>query len=183
MEEFFNFGIKGSKKREPKKLPVAIDEAEFYELIRKTKKKHHKIAFLLGFGSGLRVSEIIKLEPRDINFNEGKILIRQAKGGKDRFVPLPKGLKPNHLEYIPLKCGVRALEIAFRRTAKRSGLLKIKPTAHFHSLRHGFASNSVKKGIPIHHIRTMMGHTNISTTNVYLEMNPTEALKAYEELF
>jgi integrase/recombinase XerD len=62
-------------------------------------------------------------------------------------------------------------------------LLEVKPTLHFHSLRHGFASNAVSKGIPIHHVRTLMGHSNISTTNVYLEMNPKEALKSYEELF
>lgn len=166
-----------------KKLPVAIDENEFYELIKATKSEHHKVAFLLGYGSGLRVSEVVKLEPRDIDFKERKILIRQAKGGKDRIVPLPEQLKSKHLVSIPLKCGVRSLQIAFKNALEGSGLIKTKPDAHFHSLRHGFATQCVKKGIPIHHIRTMMGHTNISTTNVYLEANPKEALKSYEELF
>jgi len=166
-----------------KKLPVAIDEDEFYDLIKATKDEHHKVAFLLGYGAGLRVSEVVKLEKRDIDFKEGKILLRQAKGGKDRVVPIPKVFKPKHLEQIPMKCGVRALQIAFKNAIKTSGLQKTKPDAHFHSLRHGFATQCVKKGIPIHHIRTLMGHTNISTTNVYLEANPKEALKSYEELF
>ena len=166
-----------------KKLPIAISEDEFYELIKATTQEHYKVAFLLGYGAGLRVSEIVKLEPRDVDFKEGKILIRQGKGSKDRTVPIPKSFKPKHLEYLPMKCGVRTLEYAFRNAIKRSGLDKIKPDAHFHSLRHGFATQCVKKGIPIHHIRTLMGHTNISTTNVYLEMNPKEALKSYEELF
>ena len=166
-----------------KKLPVAIDEEEFTELIKHTKKAHHRLAFLLGFASGLRVSEITKLEPRDVILNERKIFIRQAKGSKDRIVPVPIGFKTKQLDLLPIKCSIRALQIAFKRAAKSSGLLETKPTAHFHSLRHGFASNAVKKGIPLHDVRTLMGHSNISTTNVYLELNPTQALKNYEELF
>jgi len=172
-----------NKKRKPKKLPVALSEIEFTELIRFTRKIHHKIAFLLGFGSGMRISEILKLEPRHIRFNEKNILIEQGKGSKDRTVPIPKGFKEKYLKYLPIKCGERALEISFKRACKKAGLLEIKPSLHFHSLRHGFATNCVSKNIPIHHIRTLMGHSNISTTNVYLEMNPKEALKSYEDLF
>jgi integrase len=171
-----------------KKLPVAISEDEFIELIKHTKKENHKVAFLLGFGSGLRVSEILNLQPRNINLKEKKILVEQGKGSKDRNVPVPKGFKESHLKLFPMKfknikSGSRSLEKAFKSTCERAGLLKIKPTLHFHSLRHGFASNAVNNGIPIHHVRTLMGHSNISTTNVYLEMNPKEALKSYEELF
>lgn len=166
-----------------KKLPIAIDYEEFVKLIKNTGKEEHKVAFLLGFGAGLRISEIVNLEKRDINFNEKKIFIRQGKGGKDRIVPLPKGFKTKHLEFIPMKIGMRALQKAFKNASGRAGLLKIKPTLHFHSLRHGFGSQLAKKGMPIHHIRTLMGHSNISTTNVYLELNPKEALSDYEELF
>ena len=166
-----------------KKLPIAISEEDFVKLIKNTRKDEHKTAFLLGFGAGLRVSEIVKLEQRDINMNEKKIFIRQGKGSKDRIVPLPKGFKEKQYKQIPLKMGVRSLEIAFKNAARKSGLLETKPEAHFHSLRHGFGSQCAKQGMPIHHIRTLMGHSNISTTNVYLELNPTEALRAYEEKF
>ncbi|KKN40784.1 hypothetical protein LCGC14_0730000 [marine sediment metagenome] len=166
-----------------KTLPVAINEEEFTELIKYTKKDHHKLAFLLGFGSGLRVSEVVNLHPREVILKEKKIFVRQGKGRKDRVVPVPKGFKTKHLSLLPMKCGVRALQYAFRQSAKLSGLLDKKPTSHFHSLRHGFASHAIQRGIPIHDLRTLMGHTNISTTNVYLEMNPTQALKNYEELF
>lgn len=169
------------QKRKPKRHPVAISEEEFTELIKVCKTKHHRLAFLLGFGAGMRISEIIKLEPRHINTDS--ISIEQGKGGKDRTVPLPKGWRQEHLKLIPMPCGKRALEIAFRRCAAKAGLLSKKPTLHFHSLRHGFATNAVSKNIPIHHVRTLMGHANIQTTNVYLEMNPKEALKSYEELF
>jgi len=166
-----------------KKLPVAINEDEFILLLKNTKQDKHKLAFLLGFEAGLRVSEVVKLEPRDINLNEKSIFIRQAKGSKDRIVPLPKHFKESYLKLLPLGIGKRALEKAFKSACNRAKLLDIKPTLHFHSLRHGFGSQAAKKGIPIHHIRTLMGHTNISTTNVYLELNPKEALDKYEEVF
>ena len=166
-----------------KTLPVAINEEEFTNLIKFTNKDHHKLAFLLGFGSGLRVSEVVNLHPREVILNEKKIFVRQGKGRKDRVVPVPKGFKTKHLSLLPMKCGVRALQYAFKNSAQRSGLFELKPTATFHSLRHGFGSRCASNGMPIHDLRTLMGHTNISTTNVYLEMNPTQALKNYEELF
>lgn len=166
-----------------KKLPVAINDEEFVSLINATKMRHHRIAFLLGYGSGLRLSEVVHLESRDVDINAKTILVRQGKGKKDRIVPLPKGFKQEHLSLLPIKAGPRALERAFKRAAKKSRLTMTKPEIHFHSLRHGFASNAVAKGIPIHHVRTLMGHSNISTTNVYLEMNPKDALKSYEDMF
>ncbi len=166
-----------------KKLPVVVNEDEFKELIKHTKQMHHKVAFLLGYGSGLRVSEVTKLEKRDINIKEKRMLIRQAKGSKDRTVPLAKGFKETHMQHIPIKCGDRSLQRAFLRACSLAKLLDIKPDLHFHSLRHGFATRMVSQGVPIHHIRTLMGHSNISTTNVYLEANPKEAIKSYEELF
>ena len=171
------------KKRKPKKLPVALSYDEFIKLLDHTKKKHHKLAFLLGFESGLRISEVIKLEVRDINIKEKNIFIRQGKGGKDRVVGLPKHFREEYLKLLPIKCGARALEKAFKSSCSRAKLLNTKPSLHFHSLRHGFGSHLANKGVPIHHIRTLMGHSNISTTNVYLELNPTEALTKYEELF
>lgn len=170
-------------KRKSKKLPVAISEEEFTELIKHTKKKHHRLAFLLGYGCGLRVSEILHLQSRHINEKDKTILIEQGKGKKDRIAPLPKGYKQEHVTLLPIRCGKRALEIAFKRNCKKAGLLEKKPTLHFHSLRHGFATNCIQKGIPISHIKTMLGHSNISTTSIYLEMNPKEALRSYEELF
>jgi integrase/recombinase XerD len=166
-----------------KKLPIAIDEEEFVKLIQNTNLEHHKVAFLLGFGSGMRVSEIVNLQPRDINFKEKRILIRDGKGKKDRVVPLAKGFKEKHMKLIPLKVGIRALQSAFNSACNRARLKDSKPGIHFHSLRHGFATQCVKNGMAVHYVRTLLGHSSISTTNVYLVANPKDALKSYEDLF
>lgn len=170
------------KERKSKKLPVAISEEEFIELIKATKKKEHKLAYLLGFGSGLRISEIVALEPRHIR-NDGQILIELGKGSKDRIVPTPKGFREEYLKLLPLKIGARALEKSFKSACVRAGILTAKPSLHFHSLRHGFATNCIKNGMKIHNLRTLMGHSNIATTNVYLEANPQDAIKEYQALF
>ena len=171
------------KERKPKKLPVALTEEEFGLLLDNTKQKNHKVAFLLAFASGLRISEIVKLEQRHIDMKQRRILIELGKGSKDRIVPLAKGFNEVMYKMIPLKIGVRALEIAFKRACNRAKLLEVKPSLHFHSLRHGFATHSVKSGMNILTIRMLMGHSNISTTNVYLQANPEAAIKDYMEKF
>ena len=181
-EELFKIEI-APKIKKRKKLPVAIEEDEFIELIKATKYPHWKVAFLFGFAAGLRISEVVKLKKEDIDFNKGQIFIGDAKGGKDRIVPIPKGLMPKHLKHLPMKCGARALQSAFKKCAEKAGLLKTKPELHFHSLRHGFGSKCGGSGMPIPYLRDLMGHENISTTNIYLRMNPRDALKSYQEFF
>ena len=166
-----------------KKLPVCVEAEEFVKIIKATNQEHHRLAFLLGFGSGLRISEIVNLEQRDINIQEKRILVREGKGSKDRIVPLPKGFKQKHLAMLPIKCKARSLQIAFKNACRKAGILETKPTIHFHSLRHGFATQMIANGVPIHHIKMLMGHSNIATTSLYLISNPKDALKSYQDLF
>lgn len=221
------------------KLPVCVEEEEFVKIIKNTNQEHHKLAFLLGFGSGLRISEIVgqkrkltncceekvrkqnikegekrskkyfcskcdkelnllkdvheskvendweipPIEKNRINVEEKKIMIVNAKGSKDRITALPKGFKQKHLAMLPIKCKARSLQIAFKNACRKAGILETKPTIHFHSLRHGFATQMIANGVPIHHIKMLMGHSNIATTSLYLISNPKDALKSYQDLF
>lgn len=169
--------------RKPKKLPIAVTQTEYEALVEKTKSQKHKLGFYLAFNSGLRVSEVVKLEPRDIEVEGGKIFIRQGKGSKDRIAPLPKGFKKKYLTMLPLGIGSRALQKGFKRSAEKSGLLENKPSAHFHSLRHGFATKFLEQGGDIQYLKVLMGHTNISTTDIYNQLNPKVALDKYKELW
>ncbi len=167
----------------PKKLPIAITLDEFKRLMKNTRKKHHRVAFLLAFASGLRISEVINLKPHNIDIKEKRILIQNGKGGKDRIVPLPKSFRKELLKYIPISITDRSLQRAFKTACKRAGILKVKPNAHFHSLRHGFATQCLKSGLDIQTVRFFLGHSNVSTTSIYLHSEPKEALGKYEELF
>jgi len=158
-----------------------MNEEEVINLMKVVKKPHHRLAFILGLSSGLRVSEIVKLKKEDFDINGKRIFIRDAKGGKDRVVPLPKGFPEKYLKQVPLQCGVRALQIAFKSALKRAKIEK--SNLHFHSLRHTFAVRAMERGIPLNQIQVLLGHSNIQTTSIYLRINPQDALSTYEELW
>ena len=165
----------------PEKLPLYIKEEEFYKMLKLVKKRHHKLAFILAFNSGLRISEIINLKKQDFDLKGKKIFIREGKGGKDRVVPLPKGFPTYYLDEIPLKCGVRALQIAFKHYIKRAGI--DQEGLHFHNLRHSFAVRCLDRGMPTNYLQTLLGHANLSTTSIYTKANPKDALNSYEKIW
>jgi integrase len=73
-----------------RKLPVVLSYDEFLKLLSATDNKTYKLAFKLGFLCGLRVSEVVKLQPVDVDYGRRLLFIRQAKGHKDRYVPFPE---------------------------------------------------------------------------------------------
>lgn len=166
--------------RKKQTLPKSLSREEFKKLIKATpeKDKTAKVAFLLGFGAGMRVSEVINLKQSD--FRGKTIFISQAKYSKDRVVPLPKGWKSWMLQHIPINKTARSLQRNFKSAAKVASL---RDELTFHSLRHGFANRLMEAGVPLSHIQLLLGHSNISTTNVYTRANPIKALESYEELF
>lgn len=170
-------------RKRPKKLPVEVTEDEFAALLDATRQIKHRLAFLLAWGSGLRVSEVINLKPEDFDFKQKQVRINQGKGKKDRIVPIPKGFREDHLKHLPFDFNTRALQKAFKLYAGKSGLLKQKPTVHFHSLRHGFATHCLRKGVNLKSIQLMLGHSDIATTSVYLQLAPEEALNEYQDKF
>ncbi len=170
-----------------KKLPKSVKPEEFKRLInyslvktKHTSKKDFRmmVAFVLAYGSGLRVSEVVKLKKE--NIGETRIEIWDAKGGKDRVVPRPKGWRDWMMKFIPINRHIRTLERSFRIYKQRAGL----PDYYvFHSLRHGFATRMIEQGVPINYVQTLMGHSHISTTGIYLKARPEDALRSYEDLF
>jgi len=173
------------KKRRKKKLPVFVSEDDLLAIMRVSKHKHHKFAYMMGFYAGLRISEIVNMESRCINFEQGTMLVEEGKGGKDGIAILPKFFRKEMLELMPFKklCGVRALQKAFMKACEESGILEQKPTIHFHSLRHGFCTHAVEKGIDITRVQILARHENIATTNIYTHLNPKIALEEFRRKF
>ncbi len=173
---------KGSKAVK-KPLPIEVNQDEYVEILEATKHLHHKVAFMLAFESGLRISEIVNLQKRDIDVGNNQIRINMGKNSKDRIVNLPLSWKPFHIKYIPLPCKQRALQKAFISSAIETGLKAKKPKIHFHSLRHGFATECVRSGIDLSTIQGLLGHEDLSTTSIYINLAPEERIKQYREKF
>ena len=145
------------------KLPDIITEEELIKIIQATKKPHHKVAFMLGFYESMRVSEVVKLRQEDIDKNLKQIRIVQGKGGKDAIIPLSQEVI-KVIKYIPIGCGVRALEIKFKQISKQV----LNKDLHFHTLRHsGITHYLVKKKWSSLAVQQLARHSKITTTEIY----------------
>lgn len=159
-------------------IPETITEQEFIQLIRKVKKRHHRIAFILGFYGCMRVSEIVNLMPEHIDRGQRIIRIKQGKGKKDRNIPIPPAAVRG-LSHIPVGCGVRALQIAFKNHAKKT----LKKDLHFHQLRHSGATHYLnRRRWSTRQVQQLLGHSKIQTTEIYTHVTPEVLIsKMYEE--
>lgn len=170
------------KMNKTRKLPKCVRPEEFPLLIKATPKdnKVARVAFLLGYGAGMRISEVMRCSKED--FRENSIFIPESKYGVERIVPIPKGWKKEFIKYLPLENhkSKRTVQRYFTKYAKKA---KLNPLYSFHSLRHGFAMRLENNGVPLSNVQVLMGHANISTTSIYTLANPKDALNKYEELF
>ena len=180
-----------------KKLPKIISQEEFEKLylevakrIKKTKSKKNKLrlkkyllSILLGFESGLRISEVIgykHIPPLTRSRVENKFLIIiQGKGKRDRIVPRPKRMNNKSLDLLPIDLNYRSLQ----HFITKLGSDVLKKDISFHTLRHGFLSHLANSGRPLHEIQMLAGHSRLDTTGIYLHANPKKAIEEARDVF
>ena len=166
-------------KRE-KKLPVILSKEEIERLISSTKNINHRLIIQVGYSAGLRISEIIYLHWKDIDFDRNLIHLKRAKGKKDRIVMLSLKVKENLMNLTPNKEGYvfltnrdgkytqRTIQKIIENAAIKAGIRKsISP----HTLRHSFATHLLENGTDIRYIRDLLGHSDISTTLIYTKVS------------
>lgn len=171
-----------------KKLPTVLTRDEIKSLIKSVTNDKHKIIIMLFYSSGLRLSELVNLKVGDLELGEKIGWVRGGKGGKDRMFILSDKvvgyLKPftenredsDFLFYVgspsrPLSS--RAIQKAIAATARRA---KINKKVTPHTLRHTFATHLLESGEGIRKIQELLGHSNLSTTQIYTHVS-TEELK------
>ena len=116
------------KKRKVSSLPKCIRVEEFPLLIKaipnKKENTKKKIAFLLAYGSGMRISEVLRCKPEHFREKPASIFIPFSKNDVERVVPIPKGWKNDFFKYIPIERNSRSLQRWFKTFAKKAGLNK-----------------------------------------------------------
>lgn len=167
-----------------RKLPKIITQEDFEKLFKAEKDKRTKLAMLLGFEGGLRISEIVGLENKvpaltKENVEDASIRVVSGKGKKDRIVPRPKRLNETAKNMLPLKIPRRTLQHRVTQLGKKV----LDKHITFHTLRHGFGSHLAGSGRPLHEIQMLMGHSRLDTTGIYLHANPVHATEGAREAF
>lgn len=160
------------------RLPEVLNELQFTQLMKECKHDNHKLAFSLGFFCGLRISEVTKLQPADVDLQRGMLFIRAGKGDKDRYVPIPSPMVRG-LKHLPVGVGDRALQIAFNKLS----LKVLGKSHHFHTLRHSSATFYLSKGMNIRQVQQLLGHSRLDTTMIYTHVSPDDVKNKMEEIW
>ena len=169
------------------RFPKIISKEQFIKIINSESNLKHKVELVLGYGSGLRISEVATLKVSDILSKEHKIRII-GKGNKERYVSLPNiTLKLLRLYWLQNKDKITT-EYLFPGLMKKTknqhvasqtikeafqkikGNNQLDNSITFHSLRHLFAMEYIKAGGDIWELRLLMGHSSINSTMIYLHM-------------
>lgn len=142
----------------------------------------HRLALLLIYSAGLRVSEAANLQLQDIDYERRIITIRSGKGKKDRQVPLSQKLEKLSAEYFSEhnpgrylfegqkggKYSVRSIQSVFRNACSKAGIQK---PATMHSLRHSYATHRLEAGTDLRIIQELLAHNSIKTAEIYTQVS------------
>jgi len=168
--------------RRPRTLPRVPTRAQVRSLLSAARTLEERLVVGLLAGTGMRVSELAGLRVEDVDFETGTIRVF-GKGGKERVVFIPQDLLPllrqrvsqvgsgylfpspmdpsRHVSYV-------TLERVVARVAKRAGV-RVTP----HALRHFFATLMLESGLNIREVQELLGHSSLSTTQVYTHVTPS----------
>jgi integrase/recombinase XerD len=161
------------------KLPDIFSREEVQQLLKSLKNIKHKAMISLIYACGLRRGELINLKVGAIESNRKLLIIKGAKGNKDRVVPLPESMidmlrsyyriyKPELWLFEGQKHGEQYSETSLREVfihaLERAG---IKKELTLHSLRHSYATHLLENGVDLRFIQELLGHKSSKTTEIY----------------
>jgi integrase/recombinase XerD len=169
-------------KRE-KKLPNVLSKEEVQSILKNTINIKHKAALSLIYSCGLRRSELLNLKLKDVDSKRNLLLIRNAKGKKDRIAPLSGKivdlLRVYYKSYKPqtylfegwvenTKYSERSLEKVLKNSVK---LANINKPVSLHWLRHSYATHLLESGTDLRYIQEILGHKSSKTTEIYTHVS------------
>lgn len=165
-----------------KKLPNVLSLEEVQCILNATNNLKHKVLLSVIYSAGLRIGEALNLTLADIDSKRMLIYIRNAKGRKDRYVPLSKMLLPllrdYYISYKPKdylfegQKGGKYTAVSSRQLYKR--LVKkcqISKYVTLHTLRHSYATHLLEDGTDIRYIQELLGHNSPKTTMIYTHVS------------
>jgi site-specific recombinase XerD len=180
-----------------RKLPTVLEPEEATRLIKIPNKRYatglrNKAMLSIMLNMGLRLNEVCNLRPGDINLTNGKLKVVQGKGKKDRLLGIPE-VTANLLEEWRKKrprsdyffCTMKGKRLSDRyiqnmviRYGQRA---KIEKKISPHTLRHTYATEYYRRTRDIETLRRILGHSDISTTTIYINLANVEVENGMKE--
>ena len=187
--------------KQARKLPKTMDVDQINGLLEAGANSALEIRdlamFELFYSSGLRLGELAALNLADIDLTDTSLMIRSGKGGKSRILPM--GSKavtainnwlPQRLTYIAAsesalfistrgtRLGQRSIELRLEQWCKKKGIAE---HIHPHMLRHSFASHLLESSQDLRAVQELLGHSNISTTQIYTHLDFQHLADVYDK--
>jgi site-specific recombinase XerD len=169
-------------RKKVRRLPEILSKEELERLFGALSNQKHRALLMTTYSAGLRVSEVIELKVTDIDSKRMMIRVQQGKGRKDRYTILSERLLKELRIYWKMYCPTvwlfsgqdkrrpltsRSALAIYNNAKKKAGITKGNG---IHTLRHCFATHLMETGVNIRTIQTLMGHTSIQTTMIYLQV-------------
>ncbi len=189
---------------EPKTLPLVLSRQEVQRVLAAVREPRFAVCLRLMYYCGLRVGEAVSLGIKDIRGRQSPpcLHLRDAKGGKDRIVPLapamleelrqwwrchrhpkfmfPAGPLPKVLpSQAPHHMEVAAVQNVFRLARQASG---IHGEATTHCLRHSYATHLLEEGVSLRQISSYLGHSSLDTTAIYTHLTAVSEARTQQVL-
>ena len=154
---------------------IYLTPPEFKRLLRACAYRPAKDAMLIAAYTGLRLGEIMRLDPADVK--RGTITVRPGKTGRARHVPAHDAIR-SALRRLPIPCGWRWILRHFERGRAAAGM----PHVRFHDLRHTNASWLIQTGADPVTVRDMLGHSSLAVTGRYSHLSTAHLRRAVRRL-
>ena len=189
--------------RLPARLPKYLTREEMEALLGvpldgSFERLRTKVMFELLYACGMRVSELVGLRPEMVNLQDGWVRVL-GKGSKERLIPLHARAADLLAKYLVVRGerfpgradaeaflgrgGKKISRVQFWRDLRAFGKAAgVRRPLHPHLLRHTFATHLLKGGADLRSVQEMLGHSSLSTTQIYTHLDP-EGLKAAHDKF
>jgi integrase/recombinase XerD len=186
----------------------SLSRREVWKILNSIKTLHNRVALTLIYLCGLRINECVSLHCGDVHRDEGRLYVHRGKGAKSREIPLPsialqlleehwrahrnptmifpamgRGMQKDKIKTTLDPMPHSSIQKVFNKVAKEVGINKRRLSVH--SLRHSYATHLLEIGVPVEHLKVLMGHKRLSTTETYLHITESgfkDTVKKIEKL-